>query len=42
MRDLNPKVAADGQGTFRFICPFLHLLILSAIFHTSLKIKTSN
>ena len=26
MRDLNPKVAADGWGTFCFKCLFLHLL----------------
>jgi hypothetical protein len=42
MRDLNPKVAADSQGTFRFKCPFLLMLVLSAIFNTFLKIKTSN
>jgi len=40
MRDLNPKVADDSQGTFSLICPFLHLLILCAVFHTFLKIKT--
>jgi len=28
------------QGTFHFKCPFLHLLILSAVFHMFLKMKT--
>jgi hypothetical protein len=42
MRDINPKVANDSQGTFRLICLFLHLLILCAVFHTFLKIKTWN
>jgi hypothetical protein len=41
MGDLNPKVAAGGQGSFDFKCPFSHLLI-SIVFHTFLKIKTSN
>ena len=41
-RDLNPKVAAHGQHTFRLKCLFLHLPILSAVFHAFLKIKTSN
>ena len=38
--DLNPNAAAHGQRTFQLKCPFLHLLILSAILHTFLKIKT--
>jgi len=42
MRDLNPKAATDGQGTFHFKCLFLDLLLLSAIFHTFLKIKILN
>jgi hypothetical protein len=42
MRNLNPKVAADGQGSFHFKQQFSHLLILSIVFHTFLKIKTSN
>jgi hypothetical protein len=42
MRDLNPKVANDSQGTFSSIHPFLHLLILCALFHAFLKIKTLN
>jgi len=40
MKDFNPKVAADGQGTFCFKCSLMHLQILSAVFHTFLKIKT--
>jgi hypothetical protein len=39
MGDLNPKVA---QGSFHFKFPFLHLPILSVVFHIFLKIKTSN
>ena len=39
MGDLNPKVASDGRGTSHFQCPFLHLLILSAVFHTFLKLR---
>jgi hypothetical protein len=42
MGDLNPKVATDGPGSFRFKCLFLHLLILAVIFHKILKIKTLN
>jgi len=42
MRDLNPKAAADGWVTFHFKCPFLHLRILSTVFHTFLKIKIWN
>jgi hypothetical protein len=42
MTDLNPKVAADGRGSFHFKCPFSHLMILSIVFQTFLKIKTSN
>jgi hypothetical protein len=42
MGDLNPKVAADGWGSSRFKCPFLHLLILFVVFNTFLKIKPSN
>ena len=42
MRDLNPKVAADGQSTSGCQCLFLHLLILSAVFHIFLKINTWN
>jgi hypothetical protein len=42
MRDLNPRAAADGQGSYCFKCPFLHLLVLSVVFLTFLKIKTSN
>ena len=42
MRDFNPKVAVDRRGTFCFKCPLLHLLTLSAVFHTFLKIKTLN
>ena len=42
MRDLNPKVAADDWGTLRFKFPFLHLLILSPVLHTFLKIKIWN
>jgi hypothetical protein len=42
MRDLKPRVAANGQHSFHFKYPFLHLLILSTAFHTLLKIKTSN
>jgi len=42
MRDLNPKVAADDQGTFHFHCPFLHLQILSIVFQTFLQFITSN
>jgi len=42
MRDLNPKVVADGWDTFCLKNPFLHLLILSAVFHAFLKIKTWN
>jgi hypothetical protein len=42
MGDLNSKVAADSQGSLHFKCLFLHLLILSVVFHTFLKIKTSN
>jgi hypothetical protein len=42
MRDFNPKEAADSRGTVCFKCPLLHLLILSAVFHTFLKIKTLN
>jgi hypothetical protein len=42
MGDLNPKVATVGCGSFHFICPFSHLLILSILFHTFLKIKISN
>jgi len=34
MRDLNPKVSHDGPVLFCFKCPFLHLLILSTVFHT--------
>jgi len=41
MRDLNPKVAADGQGTFCCKCPFLQLLI-SFAFHTVLMLITLN
>jgi len=38
--DLNTKVAADSQGTFHFkILFFLHLLVLSAVYHMLLKIK---
>jgi hypothetical protein len=40
--DLNPKLAADGQGSFRFKCRFSHLLILSVVCYTFLKMKTSN
>jgi hypothetical protein len=39
MRVLNTKVAADGQGTFHFECPFLLLPILSTVFHMFLKKK---
>jgi hypothetical protein len=42
MGDLNPKVATDGQGSFHFKCPFSHVLILSVVFHTFLKTRTSN
>jgi hypothetical protein len=42
MGDLNPKVATDGWGSCHFKCPFLHLLILSVVFHTFLKLKTSH
>jgi len=42
MRDFSLKIAADGQGGFCFKCLLLHLLILSAVFHVFLKIKTSN
>ena len=37
-RDLNPKLAADGWGTFHFKCLFLYLLILYAVLHTFLKL----
>jgi hypothetical protein len=42
MRDINPEAAANRQGTVRFKYPFLHLLILSVVFHTFLKLITSN
>jgi hypothetical protein len=42
MGDLNPKVAADGRGSLRINCPFSHVLLLSVVFHTFLKINTSN
>jgi len=42
MRDLNPKVAADGQDTFRSELLLLHLLILSIAFRTFLKLFASN
>jgi hypothetical protein len=35
-------MATDGRGSYRFKCPFSHVLILSSVFHTFLKIKTSN
>ena len=34
VKNLNPKVAADGRGTFRFKFLFLQLLILHTIFQT--------
>jgi len=40
--DLNPKAAADGQSTFCFKWPFLHLMILTIVFHTFLKLITAN
>jgi hypothetical protein len=39
IRNLIPKVAAGGQGTFHFKYPFLCLLILSTVFHIFLKKK---
>jgi hypothetical protein len=42
VRDLKPKVAADGQGTFRSELLLSHLLILSIVFHIFLKLFTSN
>jgi len=42
MRDVNPKVATDGQGAVCFKCPFSHLLTLSVVFRTFLKLITSN
>jgi len=43
VRDLNPKIAADGQGTFRSELLLSHLLILlCTVFHTFLKLITSN
>jgi len=42
MSDLKPRVAANGRHSFHFKHPFLHLLILSTVFHTLLKIKTSH
>jgi hypothetical protein len=40
--DLKPKVATHSQQTFPLKRPFLHLLILSTVFHTFSKIKISN
>jgi hypothetical protein len=42
MRDLNFEVATDGWGTVHFKCLFLHLLMLSIVFHTFLKLIASN
>jgi hypothetical protein len=42
MRDLSPKVAADGQGTFHSELLLSQLLILSIVIHTFLKLYTSN
>jgi len=42
MRDVNPKVAADRQGTFYFKCLFLHLLIFCSVVHMFFKIKILN
>lgn len=42
MRDLKSRVAANGRRSFHFKPPFLHFFILSTVFHTLLKIKTSN
>jgi hypothetical protein len=43
VRDLNPKIAADGQGTFCSELLLSHLLILlCTVFHTFLKLFTSN
>jgi hypothetical protein len=42
MRHLITKEAADGRDTFCLKCPFLHLQILSVVFHTFLKLITSN
>jgi len=40
---LTLKVAADDWGTFFCLkCAFLHLLILSVVFHTFLKLITRN
>jgi hypothetical protein len=40
--DLNPNVVADVWGSAYFKCQFLHLVMLSIIFHAFLKLKTSN
>jgi len=42
MRDINPKVTADGQGALCYKCPFSHLLALSVVFQAFLKLGTSN
>jgi len=39
MKDFNPTVAADGQGTVCFKCSLLHLEILSAVFSYIFKDK---
>ena len=33
MRDSNPKVAVDSQGTFHLKSLFLHLLILAVVYY---------
>jgi len=42
MRDLKPKAATVGSGSFCFKCPFAHWPILSIVFHTFWKLTFSN
>lgn len=44
MRELDPKAATDGRGTFHFQCLFLHLLklLVSALLYTFLKLIALN